>query len=194
MSLVGKPAPNFTATAALNQEEKEIQLSDYKGRLILFFFYPFDFSRVCPTELLSFSDKLDEFKKRGVEVIGCSVDSVHAHKAWLRTPREHTGIEHVAYPIVSDMTKSIARDYGVLLEDQGYALRASFLIDKDFIVRMEHVYDRPLVRSVEETLRVIDAWMFFEKNGEVCPANWHPGDEAMTTSAAGISGFFGKKH
>lgn len=194
MSLVGKPAPDFTATAALNQEEKEIQLSDYKGKLILFFFYPFDFTYVCPTEIRAFSDKLDEFKKRGVEVIGCSVDSVHAHKAWLRTPREKGGIEHVAYPIVADMTKSIARDYGVLLEDKGYALRGSFLIDKDFIVRMEQVYDGPLGRSVEETLRVIDAWIFFEKNGEVCPADWHPGDEAMATSAAGITNFFGKKH
>ncbi|MGL4677358.1 MAG: peroxiredoxin [Brevinema sp.] len=193
MSLVNKPAPDFTAQAVEKGEVKDIRLSDYKGQLILFFFYPLDFTFVCPTELHAFSDSIAEFEKRGVKVISCSVDSVMAHSAWLKTPRAKGGIEDVVYPIVADLTKSISRDYGVLIEEEGVALRGTFLIDKDFIVRMEQVYDKPLGRSVEETIRVIDAWSFFEKNGEVCPANWKPGDEAMATSAAGIENFFGKK-
>lgn len=193
MSLVNKPAPDFTAQAVEKGEIKDIRLSDYKGQSILFFFYPLDFTYVCPTELHAFSDSIAEFEKRGVKVIACSVDSVMSHAAWLKTPRAKGGIEDVVYPIVADLTKSISRDYGVLIEEEGVALRGSFLIDKDFIVRMEQVYDKPLGRSVEETLRVIDAWQFFEKNGEVCPANWKPGDEAMKTSAAGIESFFGNK-
>ena len=193
MSLVNKPAPDFTAQAVEKGEIKDIRLSDYKGHSILFFFYPLDFTFVCPTELHAFSDSIAEFEKRGVKVLACSVDSVMSHAAWLKTPRAKGGIEDVVYPIVADLTKSIARDYGVLIEEEGLALRGSFLIDKDFIVRMEQVYDKPLGRSVEETLRVIDAWLFFEKNGEVCPANWKPGDETMSESAAGIENFFGKK-
>ena len=193
MSLVNRPAPDFTAQAVEKGEIKDIRLSDYKGQSILFFFYPLDFTFVCPTELHAFSDSIAEFEKRGVKVLACSVDSVMSHAAWLKTPRAKGGIEDVVYPIVADLTKSIARDYGVLIEEEGLALRGSFLIDKDFIVRMEQVYDKPLGRSVEETLRVIDAWLFFEKNGEVCPANWKPGDETMSESAAGIESFFGKK-
>ncbi len=193
MSLVNRPAPDFTAQAVEKGEIKDIRLSDYKGQSILFFFYPLDFTFVCPTELHAFSDSIAEFEKRGVKVLACSVDSVMSHAAWLKTPRAKGGIEDVVYPIVADLTKSIARDYGVLIEEEGMALRGSFLIDKDFIVRMEQVYDKPLGRSVEETLRVIDAWLFFEKNGEVCPANWKPGDETMSESAAGIESFFGKK-
>ena len=193
MSLVNRPAPDFTAQAVEKGEIKDIRLSDYKGQSILFFFYPLDFTFVCPTELHAFSDSIAEFEKRGVKVLACSVDSVMSHAAWLKTPRAKGGIEDVVYPIVADLTKSIARDYGVLIEEEGMSLRGSFLIDKDFIVRMEQVYDKPLGRSVEETLRVIDAWLFFEKNGEVCPANWKPGDETMSESAAGIESFFGKK-
>ncbi len=193
MSLVNKPAPDFTAQAVEKGEIKDMRLSDFKGQPILFFFYPLNFTFVCPTELHAFSDSMEEFEKRGVKVIACSVDSVMSHKAWLNTPRDKGGIEHVVYPIVSDLTKTISRDYGVLV-DEGVALRGTFLIDKDFIVRMEQVYDKPLGRSVEETLRVIDAWLFFEKNGEVCPANWKPGDDTMTESAAGVSDYFGKHH
>ncbi|MGL5955779.1 MAG: peroxiredoxin [Brevinema sp.] len=192
MSLVNKPAPDFTAQAVEKGVIKDIRLSDYKGQAILFFFYPLDFTFVCPTELHAFSDSIAEFEKRGVKVLACSVDSVMSHSAWLKTPRAKGGIEDVVYPIVADLTKSISRDYGVLIEEEGVALRGTFLIDKDFIVRMEQVYDKPLGRSVEETLRVIDAWNFFEKNGEVCPANWKPGDETMAESAAGIESFFGK--
>lgn len=191
MSLVNKPAPDFTAQAVVQGETTDIRLSDYKGHPILFFFYPLDFTFVCPTELHAFSDALAEFEKRGVKIFACSVDSVNSHAAWLRTPRAKGGIEHVAYPIISDLTKSISRDYGVLIEEEGIALRGTFFIDKDFIVRMEQVYDKPLGRSVEETLRVIDAWFFFEKNGEVCPANWKPGDEAMKTTTAGLESWFG---
>ena len=193
MSLVNKPAPDFTAQAVERGEIKDIRLSDYKGQSIFFFFYPLDFTLVCPTELHAFNDSIAEFEKRGVKVIACSVNSVMSHAAWLNTPKAKGGIEGVVYPIVGDLTKSIARDYGVLIEEEGMSLRGSFLIDKDFIVRMEQVYDKPLGRSVEETLRVIDAWLFFEKNGEVCPINWKPGDETMSQSAAGIESFFGKK-
>lgn len=192
MSLVNREAPDFVAQAVIKGDIKDIRLSDYKGKSILLFFYPLDFTFVCPTELHAFSDDLHEFEKRDVQVISCSVDSVMSHAAWLKVPRAKGGIEDVTYPIVSDLTKSIARDYGILLEE-GVALRGSFLIDKDFIVRMEQVYDKPLGRSVEETLRVIDAWQFFEKNGEVCPANWKPGDESMQASAAGLEQFFAKK-
>lgn len=194
MSLVGKIAPDFTAEAVQGGDIKTIRMSDYKGKTLLFFFYPFDFTYVCPTELHAFSDSIEEFNKRGVELLSCSIDSVHAHKAWLRTSRAAGGIEHVAYPIVADITKSIARDYGVLIEDKGFAVRGSFLIDKDGIVQMEQVYSAPLGRSVEETLRVIDMWQFYEKNGEVCPANWKPGDDTMQESAAGIDAYFGKHH
>lgn len=193
MALVNKTAPDFTAPAVINGEIKDIRLSDYKGRPIFFFFYPLDFTFVCPTELHAFSDALMEFEKRGVKVIACSVDSAYSHLAWLNTPRSHGGIKDVQYPIVSDITKSISRDYEVLIEEEGVALRGSFFIDSDFVVRMAQIYDKPIGRSVEETIRAIDAWLFFEKNGEVCPANWKPGDEAMKATASGLEMFFGGK-
>ncbi|MGL4563439.1 MAG: peroxiredoxin [Brevinema sp.] len=193
MSLVNKTAPDFTAQAVINGEIKEIRLSNYKGMPILFFFYPLDFTFVCPTELHAFSDAHETFEKKGVKLIACSVDSVYSHFAWLNTPRSEGGIKSVSYPIVSDITKSIAKDYGVLLEDQGVALRGSFFIDSDFIVRFEQVYDKPIGRSVEETIRAIDAWTFYQKNGEVCPANWKPGDEAIKTTATGLNIFFNEK-
>ena len=193
MSLVNKPAPDFTAQAVERGEIKDIRLSDYKGQSIFFFFYPLDFTLVCPTELHAFNDSIAEFEKRGIKVIACSVNSVMSHAAWLQIPKAKGGIEGIVYPIIGDLTKSISRDYGVLIEEEGMSLRGSFLIDKDFIVRMEQIYDKPLARSIEETLRVIDAWLFFEKNGEVCPVNWKPGDETMSQSTAGIESFFGKK-
>jgi len=190
MSLVYKPAPDFTAQAIVNGEFKDIRLSDYKGSSILFFFYSLDFTFVCPTELHAFNDALSEFDKRGVKVIACSVDSVVAHYTWLTIPKIQGGIQGVSYPIVSDITKSISRDYGVLIEEEGIALRGSFFIDRDFIIRMEQIYDKPLGRSIEETLRIIDAWIFFEKNGDVCPANWKPSNEGMTPSKEGLEEFF----
>ncbi|MGL4394535.1 MAG: peroxiredoxin [Brevinema sp.] len=192
MTLVSKNAPDFCARAVVNGEIKDIRLSDFKGSPILFFFYPLNFTFVCPTELHAFSDAVKDFEKRGVKVIACSVDSVHSHFAWLNTPREKGGIEGLAFPLVSDITKSISRDYGVLVEEEGVAMRGTFFIDSDFIVRFEQIYSKAIGRSVDETLRAIDAWLFFEKNGEVCPANWRPGDETMKTSASGLEMFFSK--
>ncbi|MGL4367683.1 MAG: peroxiredoxin [Brevinemataceae bacterium] len=194
MSLVNKIAPDFTAQAVVNGEIKDIRLSDYKGQSIFLFFYPLDFTFVCPTELHAFSDKMEEFEKRGIKVFACSVDSVMSHKAWLHISRSQGGIQDTKYPIISDITKTISRDYGVLLEDEGVALRGSFYIDRDFIVRLEQVYDKPIGRSVDEVLRSIDAWLFFEKHGEVCPINWKPGDQAMEATAKGLEQFFSDKY
>lgn len=190
--LVGKQAPDFTAAAV--QGDKMIdgfKLSDYKGKYIVLFFYPLDFTFVCPTELHAFNDKLDEFKKRGVEVIGASVDSQFSHFAWLNTAVENGGIKGVSYPIVSDINKTISIDYDVLVEGEGVAYRGLFLIDKDFVVRHQVVNDLPLGRSVDETLRMVDALQFTDKHGEVCPADWHSGDKSMKPTQDGLHDYFG---
>jgi alkyl hydroperoxide reductase subunit AhpC len=180
---VTKPAPDFTADAVVQGEFKQIKLSDYKGKYVVLFFYPLDFTFVCPTELIAFSDALSEFHKRGCEVIGASVDSKFSHLAWCNTPRKEGGLGKIGYPIISDLNKSIARSYGVLLEDSGIALRGLFLIDKDGILRHALVNDLPLGRSVQEALRTLDALQHFEANGEVCPANWTKGEMAMKPGA-----------
>jgi len=192
MVLVGRPAPEFKAEAVVNGEFKEISLSDYKGKYVVLFFYPLDFTFVCPTELHAFSDKLDEFKQRNVEVIGVSVDSKFSHAAWLNTPKKQGGIEGVTYPVVSDLGKSISSDYDVLVEGVGVAYRGLFLIDKDGIVRHQVVNDLPLGRSVDEALRLVDALQFFEKHGEVCPANWQKGEKGMKPNDAGLKTYFAK--
>ncbi len=191
--LVGKPAPDFKAVAV--QEDKVIEnfsLSQFKGKHVVLFFYPLDFTFVCPTELHAFAQNLEEFKKRNVEVIGVSVDSHYSHLAWLKTPKSKGGIEGVHYPIVSDLNKTISRDYDVLVDGRGVAYRGLFLIDKEGVVRHQVVNDLPLGRSVEEALRMVDALQFFENNGEVCPANWHKGDKAMKPNQKGLEAFFGK--
>ncbi len=191
--LVGKQAPEFNATAV--QEDgiiDQFKLSSLRGKHVVLFFYPLDFTFVCPTELHAFSDKLDEFKKRGVEVVGVSVDSHYSHLAWLRIPREKGGIGGVKYPIVSDLNKSIARDYDVLVEGRGIAFRGLFLIDRQGIVRHQVVNDLPLGRSVDEALRMVDALQYFETNGEVCPANWRKGEKSMRANQKGLEEFFGK--
>ena len=172
MSLVQKPAPDFKAEAVLaDGTEKEITLSQFKGKYVVLFFYPFDFTFVCPTEILAFSNHIEEFKKRNVEVLGVSIDSTHVHRAWRNTKLEDGGIGPITYPLVADVNKDIARAYGVLLEG-GMALRGTFLIDKAGNVRQETVNDLPLGRSVEETLRLVDALQFTEEHGEVCPSGW----------------------
>lgn len=191
--LVGKEAPDFEAVAVVGTEIKEgFKLSDYKGKYILLFFYPLDFTFVCPTELLAFNEKLDDFKKRGVEVIGASVDSHFSHFAWLTTPRAKGGIEGVQYPIVSDLNKTISADYDVLVEGAGIAYRGLFLIDKNFVVRHQVVNDLPLGRSVDEAIRMVDALQFTEEHGEVCPANWNKGDKSMKPSQEGLEEYFAK--
>ncbi len=191
--LVGKKAPDFKAVAV--QEDKVIQdfsLSQFKGQYVVLFFYPLDFTFVCPTELHAFSEKLAEFKKRNTQVVAVSVDSHFSHLAWLKTPRVKGGIEGVGYPIVSDINKTIAGDYDVLVEGKGIAYRGLFLIDKNGVVRHQVVNDLPLGRSVDEALRMVDALDFFENNGEVCPANWRKGDKAMKPNQKGLEAFFAK--
>lgn len=178
--LVQQPAPDFKAQAVMPDNSfKELTLSEFQGKYVLLFFYPLDFTFVCPTEIIAFSEKIEEFKKRNVEVLGASIDSHFSHLAWRKTPRNEGGIGEIQYPLIADMTKSISKDYGVLIPEGGIALRGLFLIDRDGIVRHQLVNDLPLGRSVEEAIRLVDALQFFEKNGEVCPANWHPGERTI---------------
>jgi peroxiredoxin (alkyl hydroperoxide reductase subunit C) len=189
--LVGKKAPDFSAKAVIHERVLEpFSLSMFKGKPVVLFFYPLDFTFVCPTELHAFQDALPLFEARGAQVIGVSVDSHFSHLAWLSTPRTHGGIQGVTFPLVSDLTKKISADYDVLKEDEGISYRGLFLIDADGIVRHQVVNDLPLGRSIEEALRVLDAWLFFEQNGEVCPANWHHGRSGMKPTQEGLLHFF----
>lgn len=187
--LVNKPAPEFTATAVVNKEFKEISLSDYKGKNVLLFFYPLDFTFVCPTELHAFEEKLEAFRSKNTEVLGVSIDSQFSHLAWLNTPKSEGGIEGVTYPLVSDIHKTIARDYDVLHQD-GVALRGAFLIDSQGLVRHQTVNDLPLGRNIDEFLRLVDALAFHETHGEVCPANWEEGKKAMKADQSGLKSYF----
>lgn len=174
-AFVTKEAPDFSAVAVVGEEFKNVKLSDYRGKYVVLFFYPLDFTFVCPTEIIAFSDKIEEFHKRGAEVLGVSVDSQFSHLAWIRTPRSEGGLGGLKYPLVADLKKSISTDYGVLLEGAGIALRGTFLIDKAGILRHALINDLPLGRNIDEAVRMIDALTFFEQHGEVCPANWKPG-------------------
>jgi alkyl hydroperoxide reductase subunit AhpC len=190
-AFVTKEAPDFTADAVVNEEFKTVSLSDYRGKYVVLFFYPLDFTFVCPTEIIAFSDKIDEFHKRGAEVLGCSIDSKFSHLAWIRTPRAEGGLGGLKYPLVSDLTKKIAADYGVLVEG-GIALRGTFLIDKNGILRHALINDLPLGRNIDEAVRMIDALQFFEQHGEVCPANWKPGAASIKPSVGGSKEYFKK--
>jgi peroxiredoxin (alkyl hydroperoxide reductase subunit C) len=190
--LVGRPAPEFKTTAVYGKDFKEVRLSDFRGKYVVLFFYPLDFTFVCPTELVAFQDKLGEFKERGVEVLGCSVDSQFSHLAWVNTPRAKGGIEGVQYGLLADIGGNIARAYDVLSEGQ-VAYRGTFLIDQKGIVRHQVVNDLPLGRSIEEALRMVDALQHNEKHGEVCPANWHKGGEAIKATAESVGKYLGKK-
>lgn len=189
--LVGKKAPEFNLKAVVKGcIENQYSLSALRGKYVVLFFYPLDFTFVCPTELHAFQDRLADFESRGAQVVGCSVDSCFSHAAWLSTPRNKGGIQGVEYPLLSDMNKKVAGDYDVLKEDEGIAYRGLFLIDREGIVRHQIVNDLPLGRSVEEALRMIDALSFFENNGEVCPANWQHGKKAMKATADGLVDYF----
>ena len=193
--LVGKQAPDFTATAVLpdNQFDEKFNLKKYsKGKPTLLFFWPLDFTFVCPSEIIAFNNRLNEFKTRNVQVIGISVDSHFTHLAWKNTDVNKGGIGNVQFPMVADITKQIARDYDVLL-NESVALRGTFLIDKEGIVRHQVVNDLPLGRNVDEAIRMVDALQFHEENGEVCPAGWNRGDEGMTATAKGVAAYLGKK-
>jgi peroxiredoxin 2/4 len=194
--LVGKKAPDFRAKAVAGDRIiEEFTLSQFEGKkYVLFFFYPLDFTFVCPTELHAFQERLEEFASRDVQVIGCSVDSHFSHLAWLGTPAKQGGICGVSYPIVADLTKSIARDFDVLTGDGSVAYRGLFLIDRQGIVRHQVVNDLPLGRSVAEALRMVEALQFFEANGEVCPANWQRGAATIKPDLAGSREYFSSAH
>lgn len=193
--LVGKKAPDFAVKAVIEggQIQETTHLSDYKGQYVVLFFYPLDFTFVCPTELHAFQEKIADFKARNTQLIGCSVDSHFSHMAWLKTPKKQGGIEGITYPILSDINKEISKAYDVLCDEQGVSYRGLFLIDKEGVVRHQVVNDLPLGRNVDEVLRMVDALQFFEKNGEVCPANWQQGEASMVPSSEGVSSYFQNK-
>lgn len=188
--LVGKQAPEFVAKAVVEGQFKEVKLSDYRGKYVVLFFYPLDFTFVCPTELHTFQEKLEDFRSRGCEVLGVSVDSEHSHLAWLNTPKTKGGIQGVKYPLVADITKSIARDYDVLIQDAGIAFRGTFLIDREGVVQHQTVNNLPLGRNIDEFVRLLDALQFTEEHGEVCPANWSKGEKSMKPNAEGLTEYF----
>lgn len=194
--LVGKKAPDFTANAVMGDNEiKEITLSKIiKGKYGVLFFYPLDFTFVCPSELLAFDHRLAEFTKRGVEVIGVSIDSQFTHLAWKNTAIDNGGIGQVKYPLVADVKHEICRAYDVEFEAAGVAFRGSFLIDKAGLVRHQVVNDLPLGRNVDEMLRMVDALQFTEKHGEVCPAGWTQGQEGMQATPTGVAKYLAAHH
>lgn len=194
--LVGKNAPDFTANAVMadNQINDKFNLKSFlNGKPAVLFFYPLDFTFVCPSEIIAFSNRIEEFKSRGVEVIGVSVDSHFTHLAWKKTAINDGGIGDIQYPLVADLTKQIARDYDVLIEDAGVALRGTFLIDKNFVVRHQLVNDLPLGRNIDEAIRMVDTLQFFEEHGEVCPAGWQKGKKAMTPNAEGVASYLAEE-
>ena len=208
--LVTKPAPEFTATAVMADNSfKDISLSDYKGKKVVLFFYPLDFTFVCPTEIIAFDHRLAEFEKRGVQVLGCSIDSKHSHWAWRNTDINEGGIGNIKYPLIADIDKSIARKYDVLQDTKpayvetedgeedttiggDKALRGSFLIDEDGIVRHAVINDEPLGRDIDEMLRVVDALIYNQKHGEVCPAGWKKGETGMAETHDDVAQYLDK--
>ncbi|MCD4750033.1 MAG: peroxiredoxin [Thermoanaerobaculales bacterium] len=187
-NLVAEKAPNFTAQAVMADNSiEELTLSSYKGKYVVLFFYPLDFTFVCPSEIIAFDDKLDEFKKRNCEVIAVSVDSQYSHWAWKNTPRNQGGLGEVRFPIVADLNKKISKKYGVLLKKPGVALRGLFILDKEGVIHHSTINNLGLGRNVNEVLRVVDALQFTEEHGEVCPANWNPGDDGMKPTAEGVA-------
>ncbi len=188
---VGQQAPDFTANAVVDQDFCEIQLSQYHGRYVVLFFYPLDFTFVCPTEVTAFSDRYAEFAALGAEVLGISVDSQFSHLAWIQTSRKDGGVGEIAYPLVADLRKEIARSYAVLDEEAGVALRGLFLIDPDGIVQHATINNLSVGRSVDETLRVLKAIQHVQGHpGEVCPANWMPGTPTMKPDPVGSKEYF----
>ncbi|MBP6303925.1 MAG: peroxiredoxin [Bacteroidia bacterium] len=210
--LVGKKAPSFTAAAVVNGGDfvDSFSLEQYVGKKhVVFFFYPLDFTFVCPTEIIAFQKRIADFEARNVAVVGCSIDSKFSHWAWLNTPVEKGGIQGVKFPLVADVNKTIAANFGVLAGyydydenmqlvfnsdkgDDAVAYRGLFLIDKNGMVRHQVVNDLPLGRSVDEALRIVDALQFNEENGEVCPADWEKGQEGMKADAAGVASYLAK--
>lgn len=187
---IQKPAPAFSATACMPDGTfKTVSLDDYKGKWLVLFFYPLDFTFVCPTEITQFSDRVAEFNKLNCEVVACSVDSEFSHLAWTMQPRKKGGLGEMAIPILSDIKKTISTDYGVLLDD-GVALRGTFIIDPKQNVRQITMNDLPVGRNVDETLRLIQAFQYVEEHGEVCPMGWKPGQKTMKADPKGSQEYF----
>jgi peroxiredoxin 2/4 len=191
--LVNKQAPDFCSSAVMPNGaiKNDFKLSDLKGKYVVLFFWPLDFTFVCPTEIIAHDHRLEQFRKKGVEVVGVSIDSKYTHWAWRNTPVEQGGIGEVKFPIVADVRHEITQAYGVEHVD-GVALRASFLIDKNGVVQHQVVNNLPLGRNVDEMLRMVDALQHYEKNGEVCPAGWQEGDAGMKDTAAGVADYLTK--
>jgi peroxiredoxin (alkyl hydroperoxide reductase subunit C) len=190
--LVAKQAPDFSATAVMPDNSFEtLSLSSLRGKYVILFFYPLDFTFVCPSEILAFDEALDKFRERDTEIVGVSVDSEYTHLAWKKTPVDEGGIGQIRYPLVSDLNKDIARNYGILM-DEGVALRGLFLIDKEGIVRHCVINDNALGRSIPEALRIVDALRFHELKGDVCPANWEEGKEGMKPTSQGVVDYLSK--
>jgi len=189
-----KPAPAFKGTAVVNADFKEIKLSDYKGKYLVFFFYPLDFTFVCPTEIIAFSDRAEEFRAINCEVIACSTDSHFSHLAWVNTPRKQGGLGNMNIPLLADKTGEISKQYGVYKEDEGVAFRGLFIVDDKGNLRQITINDLPVGRSVDETLRLVQAFQFTDKHGEVCPAGWRPGDSTMKPDPKGSKSYFQKNN
>jgi len=191
MSLVTNQAPTFEAEAVVGRSFQKVNLEDYKGKWVVLFFYPLDFTFVCPTEITALSDAYPEFKKRNAEIIGVSTDSKFSHLSWVNTPREEGGLGELNYPLVADFTKEISQNYGVLLPG-GMALRATFIIDPDGKVQFELIHDLGIGRNVKEILRNIDALQYVKEHGEVCPAGWEPGKDTMIPDPVKMKEYFKK--
>ena len=191
--MIGKPAPAFELEAVHNGQFKTVKSCDYKGKWLVVFFYPLDFTFVCPTEIVAFSDRLEEFTKLNAEVVGVSIDSKFTHLAWTQQPRNQGGIKGLKYPLIADLNKTMAQSYGVLAE-AGVALRGLFIIDPDGIVQHATINNLGVGRSVDETLRVLQAFQFVRENGEVCPANWKPGSKSMKPDPEKSKTFFEAEH
>jgi peroxiredoxin (alkyl hydroperoxide reductase subunit C) len=192
-ALIGQAAPEFTAPAVMpNNTIDDFSLSTLKGKYVVLFFYPLDFTFVCPTEIIEFNRNLAAFKELGAEVVGVSIDSQFSHLAWKNTPVEKGGIGEIQYPLVADLTKKISSDYGVLLEGAGVALRGTFLIDKEGVVQHAVVNNLGLGRNIGEALRMVKALQHLEQYGEVCPANWTDGEEAMKPTPEGVAEYLAK--
>merc|ERR1711962_1569769 len=190
--VVTQAAPGFKAMAVVNGQFKELSLEDYKGKYLVLFFYPLDFTFVCPTELIAFSERIPEFTALNCEVVGVSTDSHFSHLAWINQPRKQGGLGGLQYPLVSDFNKEISREYGVLIEEAGIALRGLFIVDPQGVLRQMSINDLPVGRSVDETLRLIKAFQFVEKHGEVCPANWTPDTPTIKPDPKGSLEYFDK--
>ncbi|VDN60304.1 unnamed protein product [Dracunculus medinensis] len=192
-AFIGKPAPSFSAEAVVDEDFKKISLSDYKGKYLVLFFYPADFTFVCPTEIIAFSDRFDEFEALNCAVVAASTDTKFSHFAWIQTPRKKGGLGNMRIPIIADQTQRIAKDYGVLKEDEGVCYRGLFIIDGKGIIRQITINDLPIGRSVDEIIRLIQALQYTDAHGEVCPAGWKPGKDAIKPNAIDSKEYFEKQ-